>query len=47
MLASVPWAINFGETEVKTMLNQAENILDWYNDFNSFVPEWYMPLNPK
>ena len=41
-LASVPWAINFGESEVKTMLNQAKNVLGWYNDFNSFVPEWYM-----
>ncbi len=40
-LASVPWAIQFGESEVKTMVNQARNILEWYNDFRSFIPKWY------
>lgn len=42
-LSSVPWAIPFGETEVRTMLMQVENVLKWYDDFRSFIPAWYLP----
>ena len=42
-LSSVPWAIPFGETEVRTMLMQVENVLKWYDDFKSFIPSWYLP----
>lgn len=41
-LASVPWAIPFGEGEVRTMVKQAENVFKWYKDFNSFIPTWYL-----
>lgn len=40
-LGSIPWAIPFGEAEVKTMVRQGENIIDWYKGFESFVPKWY------
>lgn len=46
-LSSVPWAIPFGESEVKTMINQARTVLNWYNDFSSFIPKWYMPHHAK
>jgi len=42
-LSSVPWAVDFGEKEVKTMLNQAKDIMDWYSDFTSYIPKWYIP----
>lgn len=41
-LSSVSWAIDFGEKEVKTMLNQARNVLEWYDDFDVYLPKWYM-----
>ena len=41
MLSSVPWAIPFGEREINTMLNQARDVLDWYDNFTNVVPKWY------
>lgn len=40
-LSSVPWAIPFGEGEVRTMLNQANDVLDWYDGMRKVVPSWY------
>ena len=41
-LASVPWAIPFGEKEVRTMLRQAKDVLRWYDGFRTVIPHWYM-----
>ena len=41
MLSSVPWAVPFGEKEVGTMLNQARDVLDWYQNMRNPVPSWY------
>ncbi len=41
MLSSIPWAIPFGEGEIKTMLNQARDVLAWYNNMTDPVPTWY------
>lgn len=43
MLASVPWAIPFGQDEVDTMLNQAKDVLLWYDKMKNPVPTWYIP----
>lgn len=40
-LSSVPWAIPFGAQEVQTMLNQAADVLRWYDNMNRLVPGWY------
>lgn len=40
-LSSVPWAIPFGEKEVQTMLNQAKDIMVWYDNMQTAVPSWY------
>ena len=40
-LSSVPWAIPFGDEEIKTMMNQARDVLDWYDNFTNVVPKWY------
>ena len=40
-LSSVYWAIPFGQDEVNTMLNQAEEGLSWYDNMRSPVPAWY------
>lgn len=42
-LSSIPWAIDFGEEEVKTMIRQTQNVLSWYSDFSSYIPKWYIP----
>lgn len=41
-LASIPWAIPFGDEEVNIMLRQASNLLEWYDDFKSYIPNWYV-----
>ena len=40
-LSSSPWAIPYGEEEVSIMINQSNNILDWYNDMKRYVPKWH------
>ncbi len=41
-LSSVYWAIPFGEEEVNTMLNQAKEVLSWYDHMRNPVPTWYL-----
>lgn len=45
-LSSVYWAIPFGKDEVNTMLNQAQEILQWYDNMQKVIPLWYV-LEPK
>lgn len=40
-LSSIPWAIPFGEGEIQTMLNQAKDVLGWYDNMRNPVPTWY------
>ena len=40
-LSSVYWAIPFGQDEVTTMLNQATEVLSWYDNMQNPVPDWY------
>ncbi len=40
-LSSLPWAIPFGEREVRTMMRQAEEILSWYEGMTRLIPTWY------
>ncbi|MBQ3229489.1 MAG: phosphotransferase [Clostridia bacterium] len=40
-LSSVYWAIPFGESEINTMINQANDILCWYNNMTEIIPDWY------
>lgn len=41
MLSSLPWAITFGDKEIATMRRSYAEILDWYDDFEQVVPNWY------
>lgn len=41
-LSSVPWAIPFGQNEVDTMLNQAKEVLEWYDYMKNPIPTWYI-----
>lgn len=41
-ISSLPWAIQFGDSEITTMKNQAKDILRWYDNMNKTVPAWYI-----
>ena len=43
MLSSVPWAIPFGQEQIDVMLNQARDVLDWYDGMRRVIPSWYSP----
>lgn len=43
-LASIPWAIPFGEEEVKVMLRNIDEMLVHYENFNQYVPNWYQKM---
>lgn len=45
-LASISWAIPFGEKEVCTMLNQAKDVLSWYDNMQNPIPAWYKHCRP-
>ncbi len=40
-LSSVYWAVPFGDAEVNTMLNQAKEVLVWFDGMTSTIPKWY------
>lgn len=40
-LGSLPWAIPFGEGEIKIMCAQAAQVLEWYDNMKNVVPKWY------
>jgi len=40
-LSALPWSIPYGEGEINTMINQAKDVLDWYDDMKNPVPSWY------
>lgn len=40
-LSSIPWAIPFGDREIRTMLEQAKEILSWFDGMENPIPNWY------
>lgn len=44
-LSSVYWAIPYGQQQVDTMLNQAREVLSWYDNMRSPVPDWFVCLD--
>lgn len=44
-ISSLPWALQFGDTEINFMKELSDQILDWYNDFNITIPKWYKSRN--
>lgn len=40
-LSSVAWSITFGDKEIETMLNQAKEVLCWYDNMQKVIPDWY------
>ena len=40
-LSSLSWAIPYGEEEVRIMIKQSNEILDWYDNMKEYIPKWY------
>jgi aminoglycoside phosphotransferase (APT) family kinase protein len=47
MLASIPWAVPFGEQEVEQMIRNCRLVYDSYDGFRSSIPSWYGSRPPR
>jgi aminoglycoside phosphotransferase (APT) family kinase protein len=43
MLASIPWAIAYGQGEIDVMIREIERTMKAYDNFQTIVPKWYRP----
>ena len=41
MISSVVWARDLGETDLQIAIENAQRVLDWYDDLREVVPNWY------
>lgn len=46
-LSSVPWAIPFGDEQIQVMVNQAKDVLSWYDNMKNPIPTWYQSVPKK
>ncbi len=40
-IGAIPWAIPYGQAQLKIMVDQLAEVLGWYEDFQRVVPRWY------
>lgn len=40
-IGSIAWAKDFGEEELSIAINQIKSILIWYDNLESYIPNWY------
>lgn len=40
-LSSVFWAAGFGKSNLGVMVKQSQDVLSWYHDFSTVIPDWY------
>lgn len=41
VIGSIPWAVPFGDEQVRTMLTRAETVVAWYQNFDKTIPSFY------
>lgn len=42
ILSSIPWAISYGNEQLEIMKNRADKVLEWYNNYKSDIPNFYL-----
>ncbi|MCB0664681.1 MAG: phosphotransferase [Saprospiraceae bacterium] len=40
-IGSIPWAIPYGPKELEILLDQTNEVLEWYDNFDRSMPQWY------
>lgn len=40
-LSSVSWGVDYSQEQAEVMLNQAKDVLEWYDNYNLTIPHWY------
>ena len=44
-LGSLPWALPFGQSQIQVMVDQAKDVLSWYDDMTKIIPPWYKGID--
>ena len=47
VVGSIPWAVNYGNDQLITMLERAKLVLDWFDDFKCVIPKFYKRADSK
>lgn len=47
VVGSIPWAVNYGNDQLITMLERAKLVLDWFDDFERVIPKFYKRVDSK
>jgi serine/threonine-protein kinase len=42
-LSSIYWAVPFGTSDLDTMMQQSQDVLEWFDQMRNPVPIWYQP----
>jgi aminoglycoside phosphotransferase (APT) family kinase protein len=45
LISHLPWSVKFGQQEIKTALEVADNQMKWYGNFEFDMPTWYRGSN--
>lgn len=40
-LSSIYWGAGYGQSDLSVMLRQAQDVLSWYDGFQTVIPSWY------
>lgn len=43
-IGSIAWAIPYGDKEIKILLSQTKEVLEWYENFDQTMPKWYRKI---
>jgi aminoglycoside phosphotransferase (APT) family kinase protein len=41
-MSSLTWALGLDDDQLKVMINQMHDVLDWYENFTRIIPTWYI-----
>ena len=47
VVGSIPWAVNYGNYQLTIMLERAQLVLDWFDDFERMIPKFYKRAESK
>lgn len=44
-LGAIPWGVPYGAAQIAVFVQQIEEVLDWYDNFERTIPQWYIRRN--
>ena len=47
VVGAIPWAVNYGNNQLTTILERAQLVLDWFDDFERVIPKFYKRAESK